>query len=68
MITKNYFSILLYFQATVVNFETVLCDLSYCKLKDVNPRGWKVSLSFGNIFSITVSGYKKVLAYNSVVF
>lgn len=50
-----------YFQANAVNFESVIPNLHHYKTKEVTPRAWNVSLSFGNIFCIKVCGYKKVL-------
>lgn len=50
----------IWFQATVLDFEPVLHHLGYCKPKEVIPRAWNASLSFGNVFNIKVSGYKMV--------
>uniref|UniRef100_A0A2S2PJQ8 X-ray repair cross-complementing protein 5 n=1 Tax=Schizaphis graminum TaxID=13262 RepID=A0A2S2PJQ8_SCHGA len=47
-------------EATAVNFSTVLPKLSHYKQKEVTPRAWNISLSFGNVFNIRVSGYKKI--------
>ncbi|XP_050545946.1 X-ray repair cross-complementing protein 5-like [Daktulosphaira vitifoliae] len=46
--------------AQAANLEVAVNQLSYYKHKDVVPRAWTVALSFGSIFSIKVSGFKKV--------
>lgn len=57
---KNPNNIYYYFQATAVNFDSVLPKISHYKQKEVTPRAWNVPLSFGNVFNIKVTGYKKV--------
>ncbi|KAF0760985.1 X-ray repair cross-complementing protein 5-like isoform X3 [Aphis craccivora] len=47
-------------EATAINFDSVLPKLSHYKQKEVTPRAWNIPLSFGNIFNIRVSGYKKI--------
>ncbi|XP_025192317.1 X-ray repair cross-complementing protein 5-like isoform X2 [Melanaphis sacchari] len=47
-------------EATAVNFYSVLHKLSHYKQKEVTPRAWNIPLSFGNVFNIRVSGYKKI--------
>ncbi|VVC41107.1 Ku70/Ku80, N-terminal alpha/beta,SPOC-like, C-terminal domain,Ku70/Ku80 C-terminal arm,von Willebrand [Cinara cedri] len=47
-------------KATCVDFDSVLHQLSHCKPKETTPRAWNVPLGFGNVFSIKVSGYKKI--------
>lgn len=49
-----------YSQATAVNFDSVIPEISHYKQKEVTPRAWNIPLSFGNVFSIKVIGYKKV--------
>lgn len=59
-ISKNPNHFCNYFQATAVNFDSVLPKISNYKQKEVTPRAWNVPLSFGNVFNIKVNGYKKV--------
>ncbi|XP_050440510.1 X-ray repair cross-complementing protein 5-like [Adelges cooleyi] len=47
-------------EAQAASLDLAVSQLNHYKQKEVVPRAWVVPLSFGNVFSIKVCGYKKL--------